>query len=119
MYLLSSFVLFPTLPTDAKKFWQVNPSDVIILEGMLIFHDIRVRDLMNMKIFVDTVIQVPSPFSYTNALYFVFCKFLMALCHVGNNYTYVWSYIQNWKHQTYKLYIRYIIFSYMYCTVFF
>ncbi|CAH8391477.1 unnamed protein product [Eruca vesicaria subsp. sativa] len=32
---------------------RVNPSDVIILEGILIFHDSRVRDLMNMKIFVD------------------------------------------------------------------
>ncbi|CAH9052794.1 unnamed protein product [Cuscuta epithymum] len=32
---------------------RVNPSDVIILEGILIFHDPRVRDLMNMKIFVD------------------------------------------------------------------
>ncbi|KAK1296790.1 Uridine kinase-like protein 4 [Acorus calamus] len=33
---------------------KVNPSDVIILEGILVFHDPRVRDLMNMKIFVDT-----------------------------------------------------------------
>ncbi|XP_010252854.1 PREDICTED: uridine kinase-like protein 3 [Nelumbo nucifera] len=33
---------------------RVNPSDVIILEGILLFHDPRVRDLMNMKIFVDT-----------------------------------------------------------------
>ncbi|THF97402.1 hypothetical protein TEA_007277 [Camellia sinensis var. sinensis] len=33
---------------------RVNPSDVIILEGILIFHDPRVRDLMSMKIFVDT-----------------------------------------------------------------
>ncbi|XP_062117139.1 uridine kinase-like protein 3 isoform X2 [Humulus lupulus] len=32
---------------------RVNPSDVIILEGILIFHDPRVRELMNMKIFVD------------------------------------------------------------------
>ncbi|KAL5178135.1 Uridine kinase-like protein 4 [Glycine soja] len=32
----------------------VNPSDVIILEGILVFHDPRVRELMNMKIFVDT-----------------------------------------------------------------
>ncbi|KAK3012811.1 hypothetical protein RJ639_010403 [Escallonia herrerae] len=32
----------------------VNPSDVIILEGILVLHDPRVRDLMNMKIFVDT-----------------------------------------------------------------
>ncbi|KAH7686696.1 Uracil phosphoribosyltransferase protein [Dioscorea alata] len=33
---------------------KVNPSHVIILEGILIFHDPRVRELMNMKIFVDT-----------------------------------------------------------------
>jgi uridine kinase len=33
---------------------QVNPADVIILEGILVFHDPRVRALMNMKIFVDT-----------------------------------------------------------------
>ncbi|MED6159449.1 Uridine kinase-like protein 3 [Stylosanthes scabra] len=33
---------------------RVNPADVIILEGILIFHDPRVRALMNMKIFVDT-----------------------------------------------------------------
>lgn len=33
---------------------QVNASDVIIVEGILIFHDARVREYMNMKIFVDT-----------------------------------------------------------------
>ncbi|XP_065874739.1 uridine kinase-like protein 5 [Euphorbia lathyris] len=33
---------------------QVNPSHVIILEGILVLHDPRVRGLMNMKIFVDT-----------------------------------------------------------------
>ncbi|KAF8414295.1 hypothetical protein HHK36_002297 [Tetracentron sinense] len=33
---------------------RVNPSDVIILEGILLFHDPRVRELLNMKIFVDT-----------------------------------------------------------------
>ncbi|XP_062201939.1 uridine kinase-like protein 3 isoform X3 [Phragmites australis] len=37
--------------SNARK---VNPSDVIILEGILVFHDSRLRDLMNMKIFVDT-----------------------------------------------------------------
>jgi uridine kinase len=35
-------------------FLQVNAADVIIMEGILVFHDSRVRDLMNMKIFVDT-----------------------------------------------------------------
>ncbi|KAE9614722.1 hypothetical protein Lal_00036132 [Lupinus albus] len=33
---------------------RVNPADVIILEGILVFHDPRLRALMNMKIFVDT-----------------------------------------------------------------
>ncbi|KAK8672513.1 hypothetical protein V6N13_110881 [Hibiscus sabdariffa] len=31
----------------------VNPADVIILEGILVLHDSQVRNLMNMKIFVD------------------------------------------------------------------
>nr|GMC46278.1 uridine kinase-like protein 1, chloroplastic [Ipomoea batatas] len=39
---------------SSDSFRQVNASDVIILEGILVFHDSRVRDLMNMKIFVDT-----------------------------------------------------------------
>ncbi|CAM8945430.1 unnamed protein product [Rhodiola kirilowii] len=38
----------------SDSFRQVNASDVIILEGILVFHDPRVRNLMNMKIFVDT-----------------------------------------------------------------
>lgn len=33
---------------------KVNPADIIILEGILVLHEPRVRDLMNMKIFVDT-----------------------------------------------------------------
>ncbi|XP_027918209.1 uridine kinase-like protein 1, chloroplastic [Vigna unguiculata] len=32
---------------------QVNGSDVIIMEGILVFHEQRVRNMMNMKIFVD------------------------------------------------------------------
>ncbi|XP_043726246.1 uridine kinase-like protein 1, chloroplastic isoform X1 [Telopea speciosissima] len=38
----------------SDSFRQVNASDVIILEGILVFHDPRVRNLMNLKIFVDT-----------------------------------------------------------------
>lgn len=41
-------------PTNIYSSLQVNPSDVIILEGILVFHDPRVREMMNMKIFVDT-----------------------------------------------------------------
>ncbi|EJL22407.1 uridine kinase [Brevibacillus sp. BC25] len=33
---------------------QVDPKDVIILEGMLILEDERIRDLMDIKVFVDT-----------------------------------------------------------------
>ncbi|KAK2661632.1 hypothetical protein Ddye_000206 [Dipteronia dyeriana] len=33
---------------------QINPSDVFILEGIVILHDPRVRGLMNLKIFVDS-----------------------------------------------------------------
>ncbi|XP_074296507.1 uridine/cytidine kinase UKL1, chloroplastic-like [Silene latifolia] len=45
---------FKTHQRRTDTFRQVNASDVIILEGILVFHDSRVRDLMNMKIFVDT-----------------------------------------------------------------
>ncbi|XP_074592618.1 uridine/cytidine kinase UKL1, chloroplastic-like [Curcuma longa] len=38
----------------SEDFRKVNASDVIILEGILVFHDSRVRDMMDMKIFVDT-----------------------------------------------------------------
>eukprot|EP00249_Psilotum_nudum_P007461 c20575_g1_i1 orf=160-1632(+) len=36
------------------RFRKVNAADVIIFEGILVFHDPQVRELMNMKIFVDT-----------------------------------------------------------------
>ncbi|PHT35490.1 Uridine kinase-like protein 2, chloroplastic [Capsicum baccatum] len=45
---------FKSYKNDVFPLRRVNPSDVIILEGILIFHDPRVRDLMSMKIFVDT-----------------------------------------------------------------
>ncbi|KAG2241993.1 hypothetical protein Bca52824_096166 [Brassica carinata] len=45
---------FKTHQRKSDAFRQVNACDVIILEGILVFHDSRVRDLMNMKIFVDT-----------------------------------------------------------------
>ncbi|KAF7831237.1 uridine kinase-like protein 3 [Senna tora] len=47
---------FKSYKSDAFPARRVNPADVIILEGILVFHDPRVRELMNMKIFVDTVI---------------------------------------------------------------
>ncbi|GAB2278514.1 Uridine kinase-like protein 1, chloroplastic, partial [Dionaea muscipula] len=49
---------FKTHQRCTDSFRQVNASDVIILEGILVFHDQRVRNLMNMKIFVDTVLGV-------------------------------------------------------------
>lgn len=33
---------------------QCNAADVIIMEGILVFHEPRVRNMFNMKIFVDT-----------------------------------------------------------------
>ncbi|WOL15885.1 uridine kinase-like protein 1, chloroplastic isoform X1 [Canna indica] len=39
---------------SSESFRKVNASDVIILEGILVFHDARVREMMDMKIFVDT-----------------------------------------------------------------
>ncbi|XP_019447037.1 PREDICTED: uridine kinase-like protein 3 isoform X1 [Lupinus angustifolius] len=45
---------FKSYKSDLHPSRRVNPSDVIILEGILVFHDPRVRELMNMKIFVDT-----------------------------------------------------------------
>eukprot|EP00898_Chlorokybus_atmophyticus_P008298 jgi/Chlat1/846/Chrsp104S01186 len=33
---------------------KLNPGDVVILEGILVFHDPKVRDILNMKVFVDT-----------------------------------------------------------------
>ncbi|PIN09795.1 Armadillo/beta-Catenin/plakoglobin [Handroanthus impetiginosus] len=44
---------FKTHQRRTDSFRQVNASEVIILEGILVFHDQRVRNLMNMKIFVD------------------------------------------------------------------
>ncbi|XP_043693515.1 uridine kinase-like protein 3 [Telopea speciosissima] len=45
---------FKSYKNDVLRTRRVNPSDVIILEGILLFHDTRVRELMKMKIFVDT-----------------------------------------------------------------
>lgn len=47
----------------------VNPADVIILEGILVLNDPQVRDLMNMKIFVDTGLFV-YPLSLTWSFHF-------------------------------------------------
>lgn len=33
---------------------QVEPADVVIIEGILVLHEERLRDMLNMKIFVDT-----------------------------------------------------------------
>ncbi|MBD3109550.1 uridine kinase [Bacillus sp. AGMB 02131] len=42
------------LHTRANEIVDVEPKDVIILEGILILEDERLRDLMDMKLFVDT-----------------------------------------------------------------
>ncbi|MEF2291971.1 MULTISPECIES: uridine kinase [Virgibacillus] len=40
--------------TRSQEIIQVQPKDVIILEGILILEDPRLRDLMDIKVFVDT-----------------------------------------------------------------
>ncbi|WP_019242689.1 MULTISPECIES: uridine kinase [Bacillus] len=42
------------LHTRSNDVIEVEPKDVIILEGILILEDERLRDLMDMKLFVDT-----------------------------------------------------------------
>ena len=43
-----------TQHTRAKEVVEVHPKKVIILEGILILEDTRLRDLMDIKVFVDT-----------------------------------------------------------------
>ncbi|RYL91538.1 uridine kinase [Sporolactobacillus sp. THM7-4] len=43
-----------TVHTRSDKIVPVEPKDVIILEGILILEDKRLRDLMDIKVFVDT-----------------------------------------------------------------
>ncbi len=38
--------------TDQTR--EINPAGVVLLEGILIFEDKRIRDLLDIKIFVDT-----------------------------------------------------------------
>ncbi|KAL6567681.1 Uridine kinase-like protein 4 [Orobanche gracilis] len=57
---------FKSYKNDVFPTRRVNPSDVIILEGILIFHDLRVRDFMNMKIFVDTGVLLVGYLTFLN-----------------------------------------------------
>ena len=36
------------------EFTEIFPSDVVLLEGILVFYNKEVRDLFDMKLFVDT-----------------------------------------------------------------
>lgn len=51
-------ILKPTydykLHTRSSEITRVDPKDVIIIEGILILHDQKLRDLMDIKIFIDT-----------------------------------------------------------------
>lgn len=40
--------------TRSSETIQIDPKDVIILEGILVLEDERLRDLMNIKLYVDT-----------------------------------------------------------------
>jgi uridine kinase len=43
-----------TAHTRSEETYRQNPTDVIIVEGILVLDDKRLRDLMDIKIFVDT-----------------------------------------------------------------
>jgi uridine kinase len=43
-----------TMHTRSEQVIHVEPKDVIILEGILVLEDERLRDLMDIKLFVDT-----------------------------------------------------------------
>lgn len=66
-------------------YFQVNPSDVIILEGILIFHDSRVRDLMNMKIFVDAGLSHTDPLYLSSQIRSIYGT--LDLCALTSVYT--------------------------------
>lgn len=72
---LPRFILVTFQKNLIKIICQVNASDVIILEGILVFHDQRVRNLMDMKIFVDTGL---IPFIWLSIIIFIIS---FAFCH--------------------------------------
>jgi uridine kinase len=75
---------------------QVNPSDVIILEGILIFHDPRVRDLMNMKIFVDAGLSHTKPVNTYVVKSVAYMRRCTCICtHEGNTLV---SYFTSWRY---------------------
>ena len=45
---------FKTNSRIANEFTVIHPSDVVLLEGILVFYYKEVRDLFDMKLFVDT-----------------------------------------------------------------
>jgi uridine kinase len=75
---------------------RVNPSDVIILEGILIFHDPRVRDLMNMKIFVDAGLSHTKPVNTYVVKSVAYMRRCTCICtHEGNTLV---SYFTSWRY---------------------
>ena len=45
---------FKTNSRVENEFTVIQPSDVVLLEGILVFYHKEVRDLFDMKLFVDT-----------------------------------------------------------------
>lgn len=43
-----------TVSNRAEETRHVDPADIIVLEGIMVFSDSRLRDLMDIKVFVDT-----------------------------------------------------------------
>ena len=50
-YPLQAILLLVCRPGE---FTEIFPSDVVLLEGILVFYNKEVRDLFDMKLFVDT-----------------------------------------------------------------
>ena len=45
---------FPSLPTRGPETRTIYPTDVVLFEGILVLYDPEMREMMNMKLFVDT-----------------------------------------------------------------
>ena len=78
------------------KFSYVHPADVVLVEGILIFYSKEVRDMFDMKLFVDTdadtyvyilySINIVSHFAYLHSV-----VWLDASCEISRIEAAIWS----------------------------
>jgi uridine kinase len=68
------------------SFCHVNASDVTILEGILVFHDQKVRNLMDLEFFVDTSFSCATGFFFLLycRIYFKFVELIPDMLSVGS-----------------------------------